>query len=286
MSEFYSSIDDLLKSDLRCILIQVVKTKGSAPRDSGAFMLVNKLNSFGTIGGGCLEYQAVKKARKFIEEIEFTKSRFSYKLGPVFGQCCGGAVELSFEKLTSKLRNKFQNYEQKNGGILGNILICGAGHVGQALIRQLKPIPVNASIVDPRPQKTLDFLLPTGCKTTVFPEMEIRKAQPGTAFVILTHDHALDFLLVKEALIRNDAAYVGMIGSKTKKAALKNWLDKEDVFNFKKVFTPLGCSIAPVKGLDKRPEVIASFIIAEILLTLQLHKNSCLNEMNNAGLEP
>ena len=273
-----------MKSDLTGILIRVASTKGSAPRDSGALMFVNKSSSFGTIGGGYLEYEAVKKARKFIEDREFTSAYLKYKLGPVFGQCCGGAVELSFEKLTPKLKKKFQKQEQLKRNILGNVLICGAGHVGQALAQQLKPIPLNVSIVDSRPQKNLDFLLPDGCKTSVFPEVEIRNALAGTAFVILTHDHALDFLLVKEALIRNDAAYVGMIGSKTKKATLKNWLEKEDVFSFKKVFTPLGSSLIPVKGLDKRPEVIASFVIAEILTNLHRQKNSCLDETKNAGL--
>ena len=283
MDEFCSRVDDFLKSDLRCILIRVIKTKGSAPRDSGAFMFVNKFSSIGTIGGGHLEYHAVKTARKLIADIKFTESFYSYRLGPAFGQCCGGVVELSFERLTSTLKNKLQNQELENDNTLGNVLIFGAGHVGQALARQLKPIPLNVSIVDSRPQQTLDFVLPDGCKTTVFPEMEIRKALPGTAFVVLTHEHALDFLLVKEALIRNDAAYIGMIGSKTKKAALKSWLEKEGVVSFKKVFTPLGSSITSGKGSDKRPEVIASLVIAEILTVLQLHKNSRLRKIDNVG---
>ena len=54
----------------------------------------------------------------------------------------------------------------------------------------------------------------------------MRKAPAGTAFVILTHDHALDFLIVAEALKRDDAAYVGMIGSKTKKATFRSWFLK------------------------------------------------------------
>jgi xanthine dehydrogenase accessory factor len=36
---------------------------------------------------------------------------------------------------------------------------------------------------------------------TALPESHIR-APPGSAFVILTHDHALDFLLAREALAR------------------------------------------------------------------------------------
>ncbi len=45
-----------------------------------------------------------------------------------------------------------------------------------------------------------------------------------SAFVVLTHEHALDFLISAEALQRDDAAYVGMIGSKTKRAGFKSWM--------------------------------------------------------------
>ena len=55
------------------------------------------------------------------------------------------------------------------------------------------------------------------------PEEMVREAPAGAAFVVLTHDHALDFLIVAEALKRKDAAYVGMIGSKTKKATFRSW---------------------------------------------------------------
>ena len=153
------------------------------------------------------------------------------------------------------------------------VRIFGAGHVGQALIKQLEFVPLNVSIIDSRPQKSLDFLLPADCKTTAFPEAEIRNAGPKTAYVILTHDHALDFLLVKEALLRADAAYIGMIGSETKKAVLKSWLEKEAVPGFENVFTPLGASLTNIKLLDKQPQVIASLIIAEIIIAFQLTKS-------------
>ena len=42
--------------------------------------------------------------------------------------------------------------------------------------------------------------------------------------MVLTHDHALDFLIVREALARGDAAYVGMIGSRTKRVSFERWL--------------------------------------------------------------
>ena len=89
----------------------------------------------------------------------------------------------------------------------------------------------------------------------------------------MTHDHALDFILVKEVLLRNDAVYLGMIGSDTKKLILKKWLKKEGIYGFEKIFTPLGKSIASIKLIDKRPEVIAAFVLAEILVAIQTNKS-------------
>ena len=43
----------------------------------------------------------------------------------------------------------------------------------------------------------------------------------------MTHDHALDFLIVREALARGDAAYVGMIGSRTKRVSFRRWLRRQ-----------------------------------------------------------
>ena len=262
-----------IESEENVILIRISEIHGSAPRNEGTFMLVNKGASFGTIGGGILEYDATKKARKMISQKGFLMSQSRYNLGPILGQCCGGGVELSFEWVTPKLKKKLLKDEKYRNDLLDCVRIFGAGHVGQALINQLAFLPLNVSIIDSRPQKSLDFLLPANCKTTAFPEAEIRNAGPQTAYVILTHDHALDFLLVKEALLRADAAYIGMIGSRTKKAVLKSWLEKEAVSGFEKVFTPLGASLTKTKLWDKQPQVIASLIIAEIVIAFQLHKS-------------
>ena len=59
---------------------------------------------------------------------------------------------------------------------------------------------------------------------TPLPEEVVRRAPAGSAFVVLTHDHALDFLIAREALARGDAAYVGMIGSRTKRVSFQRWL--------------------------------------------------------------
>jgi xanthine/CO dehydrogenase XdhC/CoxF family maturation factor len=105
----------------------------------------------------------------------------------------------------------------------------GAGHVGRALAQALRLLHLSPRLIDQR-QTELDLAGP-GTPTTlsVLPEAEIRAAPPGAAFVILTHDHALDFLLAVEALRRSDAAYVGMIGSRTKRATFTRYAANEGV---------------------------------------------------------
>nr|WP_306795512.1 XdhC family protein [Acinetobacter baumannii] len=101
---------------------------------------------------------------------------------------------------------------------------------------------------------------------TPLPEAEIRAAPPGAAYVILTHDHALDFLLGVEALARQDAAYVGMIGSRTKRATFARFARTQDVDP-----APLTCPIGAGFPRDKRPEIIAAFTAAEIMARLLTH---------------
>ena len=273
MIRVYPTLTHFLENEIDGVLISVTRTKGSAPRDSDAFMLVNINGSFGTVGGGCLEFDAIQKARDLIKDSTFSYFSYEYHLGPKLGQCCGGAVELNFKKITPSLRKKILSKDLQEKKLRDHVLIFGAGHVGQALIQQMQYIPLNVSLIDSRARETVDFLMPENCKTTPFPEAEVRKANPGSAYVILTHEHALDFLLVKEVLLRNDAVYLGMIGSDTKKLVLKKWLEKEGIYNFERVFTPLGKSIVNLKLVDKRPEVIAAFIIAEILIATQTNKH-------------
>ena len=104
-------------------------------------------------------------------------------------------------------------------------------------------------------------------RLTPMPEEVVREAPAGSAFVVLTHDHALDFLIVAEALKREDAAYVGMIGSKTKKATFKNWFLKMaggSEAEFARLVSPIGGDAVK----DKRPAVIAALAAAEIMTAL------------------
>ena len=141
----------------------------------------------------------------------------------------------------------------------------GAGHVGRALARLMVQMPVRTFVVDSRRAEL--SLCPEEAihRETALPEAGIDRAPPGSAFVILTHDHALDFLLAAQALKRDDAAYVGMIGSATKRARLARWCRTHcDCQRIDALTCPIGTA---TQG-DKRPEVIAAGVLAEIMTAL------------------
>ena len=247
------------------VLVTIEAARGSTPRETGAFMLVSETAIHNTIGGGQLEYMAIDKARQMLRD-GVEEAAMEIGLGPEIGQCCGGQVRLELRRIDEALALDIIAAEPREFAALPHVYVFGAGHVGNALCRALALLPVRTIIVDTR-QAELDAA-PEGVEKTLaaMPESVIAKAPSGSAFLVLTHDHALDFLILKEALARSDAAYVGMIGSKSKRATFKSWFMREggDDAALDRLVCPLGG--AAVK--DKRPQVIAALTAAEVMTAL------------------
>jgi len=95
-----SWIEDLqrLLREHPCVLVTLNLISGSAPRDSGSRMIVTPNEVVGSIGGGNLEYKAIKMARDLLERNPpGYQEKEIYGLGPELNQCCGGAVALLYE---------------------------------------------------------------------------------------------------------------------------------------------------------------------------------------------
>ncbi len=242
--------------------VQISGVKGSSPREVGAWMLVSANNVIGTIGGGQLEYMMIDEARKMLRNAQ-SSHQLDVPLGPEIGQCCGGHVSIELRLVTEP--NQILQRVRDELEAQPDVLIFGAGHVGKALARSLSLLPVNSILIDQR-QDELPCIEGVENRLSPLPEAELRDAKPGSAIVVLTHDHALDFLIAGEALALGHFAYVGMIGSKTKRATFKNWLREayEGDVNASEMICPIGGQ----KGTDKRPEMIAALIAAEIIQTL------------------
>ncbi|MCV6575738.1 MAG: xanthine dehydrogenase accessory protein XdhC [Cohaesibacter sp.] len=264
-----SQLADFFVQTSKMIEIEISKVKGSSPREVGARLYVSQDKQMGTIGGGQLEYMAIDKARILLRSIDTAKSwKMAVPLGPEIGQCCGGKVVLTLRLMDQTLKQQRLQEQADEQATRPNIYIFGAGHIGRALANSLSLLPVSVTMIDSRAEEVA--LCTANIKTclTPLPEAHIRTADPGSAFIIATHDHALDFLLAKEALARQDARYVGMIGSKTKAARFGHWLAEEaPMLSRAQLKCPMGLP-APGAVKDKRPEVIAALITADVISAL------------------
>lgn len=266
MSHPTATLETFLDAAPSVALVEVHEAKGSTPREEGAWMLVSPEAIFGTIGGGQLEFMAIAKARELISD-NLANGALDIPLGPEIGQCCGGRVALDIRLLDQAERRALVKRVGDEASAFPQVILFGGGHVGHALAAALTPLPVRVLVVETRKEALEDFPDDVETRLTALPEEAVRSAPAGTAFVVLTHDHALDFLLVAEALARDDAAYVGMIGSKTKRATFRSWYLKNggDERRFAHLTTPIGGNAVH----DKRPAVIAAMAAAEILTALQ-----------------
>lgn len=241
--------------------VEIIRARGSTPREAGTVMYVSGDAALGTIGGGQLEYMAIDEARALLAQVG-DRRKMDIPLGPEIGQCCGGRVEIALERMDAAARAADLARAEAEFAALPHVLVFGAGHVGRALAAALALLPLRARLIDPRDEELARATGAVERINTALPEAEVTHVPPGSAFVVMTHEHSLDFLIAAEALARGDAAYVGMIGSKTKRVSFERWCRAEG----RDLATdPLVCPIGAEGRGDKRPEVIAAFVAAEIL---------------------
>lgn len=253
------ALADFLGDGGEIVRVTLSRVQGSAPREVGASMLVSAAESLGTIGGGQLEFMALDAARRMLARGE-AEARLDVPLGPEIGQCCGGRVEVLLTRLSPRNRDALVSGRAHDRW--PHVLIFGAGHVGRALAGFCAQLPLHTVLIDSRADELDRCTAPVDRRLTALPEAEIAGAPPGSAFVVLTHDHALDFLLAAEALARGDAAYVGMIGSASKRAQFQRHLaSMHPGLTANRLTCPIGAAGRP----DKRPAVIAAFAATEIM---------------------
>ncbi len=253
------------------VLVDIRAVRGSTPRECGAAMVVTADRIAGTIGGGHLEFHAIDVARSMLEQGSASRT-MDLELGPLMGQCCGGQVSLSFEPIDAPLTEQLIRREQALVEARPPVLLFGLGHTGRALATMLNLLPFALTLVDDRSEVFGE--LPSGCRVRCLPDPAdaVMDAPPGVAFIILTHSHALDYRLTEAALIRGDAAYVGMIGSKTKRRRFESQFLRAG--GQATALAKLTCPIGGSDVDDKRPEIIAALTAAELVRCFAQRKAS------------
>lgn len=240
------------------IAIRITGAQGSSPRREGAVLYLRDDGAIhGTVGGGRLEWMALERAREMLKD-GTARDEMDVPLGPDIGQCCGGRVQLTLERMDDAAKARACEEARRAEARLPEVLVFGAGHVGRALAAGFALLPVRLRLIDSRAEE-LDRAPDVEKVLTAIPEAEVARAGPGAAFLAMTHEHASDFEVTKAALARGDAAYVGMIGSKTKRANLVRQCRAEGI-DTAMLTCPIG---APSR--DNRPQVIAALTVAEVM---------------------
>ena len=245
---------DEIKSGRRAVLATIVRASGSTPRTIGARMLVRSDgSSCGTIGGGAFEAMVVGDAKALLARPdpapEVKRYTFTEQGDDALGMACGGAAEVLLEAADRGTR----------------LIVFGAGHVGLALARLAATVGFAPELVDDRP----DF-----CEAARHASVGqvwncdaayvagVPPLDPGCYVAVVTRCHRTDRLALKHVLGR-PLRYVGLIGSRRKKAIIFDELAKHDGVlpeDLSRVRCPIGL---PIGG--ETPEEIAVSIVAELL---------------------
>lgn len=243
------------------VVVEVTQALGSAPREAGTRMLVAATRCAGTIGGGHLEWKAIERARTMLSRGEAGPASAHYPLGPALGQCCGGAVTLAFGRLDARALAAWPKPAPRF-----HLQLYGAGHVGRAIVQALAPLNVIVDWIDERDDEfpPLEELPPQVRPVIVDAvEAEVATAPRGAFYLVLTHRHDLDLRIAEAILARNDFAFFGLIGSKTKRARFIRRFEQRSLPP--EAIARMTCPIG-VPGIDgKEPEVIAVAVVAQLL---------------------
>ena len=247
------------------VLVRIESAEGSTPREAGATMAVGAHAIAGTIGGGQLEFHCIDFARQMLAT-NAADQQLDIPLGPQMGQCCGGRVRVSLSHATAAEIALIAAREKAETMARPPVLIFGAGHTGRALAQALAPLPFSVSLIDDRDDVMGGLPPAVTCIRMADPVDAVAGAPVGSAFVVLSHSHALDYRLAEAALARGDAAYVGMIGSATKRARFEASFLRAG--GRRETLARLTCPSGGSDVDDKRPEVIAALTTAELVRCL------------------
>lgn len=161
--------------------------------------------------------------------------------------------------------------------------IYGAGHVGRALVTVLAELDFDLTWLDSRlGQFPADP--PATVRTLVEPRLAatVDAAPAGCLFLVMTHSHQLDLEICDRILRRGDAAFLGLIGSATKKARFVSGLKARG--HGQQALDRLVCPIGLAQIPGKQPMAIAVSVAAQLLTLPQAAGNSVENDDPRRGM--
>ena len=144
------------------------------------------------------------------------------------------------------------------------LLVMGAGHIAQPLVKMAKTVGFHVTVLDDRPDFASKERFPEADRVIAADFAETLRTYPVTGasyLVLVTRGHKNDEACLRQ-VINSPAAYIGMIGSRRRVKAVFMHLEKEGttVEALRRVHAPIGLDIHA-----ETPEEIAISIVAELV---------------------
>lgn len=248
MINIYEKMAELQQKQETFAVATIVGYKGSVPRQVAKMIITKDQQTYGTIGGGCVEGQVAEEAILLLNKGANGVLVKSYELveeefGGV-GMNCGGKIDVSIEIVNPTPR----------------LIIAGSGHLSSSLATLAEILGFEIIVVDPLAKKErfpeANLILSDFAETNL-PNIH---TSADTYIVIVTRHK--DDLPVLKAALKTKAGYIGLIGSKRRVLQAFRVLLKEGYTQqqLSQVNAPVGLDIGA-----ETPEEIAISIMAEII---------------------
>lgn len=201
-------------------------------------LLVTDEETSGTLGEAALDVGAIREARALLD-------------GGTSGVREVGGRRLYFERHAPPV----------------TLVVFGATHVAMPLVSMAAVLGLRTVVVDGRDHFATRERFPEADEVLVGMPSELAERMPlggRSLVVLLSHDYKYDLPVLK-AVLASEAAYIGVLGSRRRGAALLDVLREEGVAEeaLARVRIPLGLDIGAVS-----PEEIAISALAEAIAVL------------------
>jgi len=249
---FLSAFKEFLENEQEFVVVTLVKKIGAAPQEIGAKAIVTRQGlEYGTVGGGKVEKRAIEQARQMLES-NSSCAFYDWNLQKDIGMTCGGVVSFFLERYSAV--NPFC------------LVIFGAGHIAQALIRLLLHLDCRVICFDSREEWLNKLPISPKLKIICTSDLAAQVALlPNKAFVcLMTMGHSSDLpILIEVMKNRERFSYVGNIGSKQKATRLRKDLKEAGISQEK--LEAFYCPMGEEGCGNNSPIEIAFSIVAQIL---------------------
>lgn len=258
MKQFFKQAYQLSQGSEPYVTVTMLSSRGHAPQDPGAKVLITQHGLFyGTIGGGKVEARAIQQAQLLLQQRPLPAEPIvqQWNLQKDIGMSCGGEVSFLFEV---------------HNPLSWPIVIFGAGHVAQALVRSLLPLRCQIFCYDPRPEWISKLPAAENLTAASIANLpsQISHLPTNSFFVVMTQGHATDLPVLTEIFKSHPSApYIGVLGSTVKSLKIRKELAENGIAQ--ELITKLKCPMGVPLGTND-PAEIAISIVAELIQTRDL----------------